>query len=270
MILALVQPQDVSIWRRAVRRLPAPWMVRVEEVGFDLAQLDGPVQGLIVRGKDPRGSAFEFAPLSALVVLHMAGSHGSIHPIPASVKNSFTSLGGYVFQAARYGNYILNNESVLVGLRSSDLMTVEWPRPTTGPGSRGSGAPVLWDEDVFSGLGVRVSRDEPEVLQAVLNAVRGDGPLWVRPGYPFIVPPSPLSFRSLNGSRVQGLLCTDISNPGGWVVLRQEDILILVEHSGDYAWSELSSLVGVTPVSILLGWVCSVIARLSVMPAEAG
>lgn len=169
-----------------------------------------------------------------------------------------------VFQAERYGSYNICHVpvSILVRGEQGAAGLVRLPRPVTGPGAATVAGSefVTWPTEMFDGLGYRVSRDERSVIEAVYAAVHGDGPLWVRPGFPFRVPASPSTFRTLEGAFVEGLLCTSVNRAGGWVVLDKDAVLLLLgNRTRNVSWPQIQHIIGVQAAAALLGWLCGFI-----------
>jgi hypothetical protein len=268
MILALVPERDLAMWRAAAARLTASWMVKVESHGYDGPALSE-CSVLLSHGPPSRSALSLAKELPAVrLTADLGVNTGKFSVQMAQDAAPGMKVAEFIFKAERFGGVSICHAPVLVALDRELDIQVEPPLPTTGPGAQGDY--VLWPTDVYEGLGVRVSRDEPNVIQAAYEATQGNGPLWVKPGFPFLVPSTPSTFRSLDGVRVEGLLCTSVSRAGGWVVLTRSDVLTLLGHPGDVSWVQIKHLVGVQPAAALLGWLCSICTRLPSASASVG
>lgn len=159
------------------------------------------------------------------------------------------------FCAERYGSLVIQHTTLYcVGL---DLVSF---KPTHGPGVVGDqGRPVLWSKETFNGLGDFVGRDDEIVISAIYEAIQGKIPLWFEPGFPGLIPDVPRSFKTLDGSNFDGVLCSSASRPGGWVVLRDEDLLTLLGYRGMgvSSWAELKMVMPFQAAAHLISWLFS-------------
>jgi len=162
------------------------------------------------------------------------------------------------FQAELFGAHsIVHRRVSLASPDGADKMGPVAFVPTHGPGAGPDGQMVLWNSEAIVGRGVRVSRDDPAVIEETFRATVGHAPLWVQPQFPFLIPRSPSTFKSLDGEPVQGLLCSSYERAGGWVVLTRRDVLDLLGHPGDVPWSRIPDLIGVQAAAALLSWLVS-------------
>lgn len=255
MILALVPEPDLTMWHEAASQLKSRGMVQVKHLGYQgslLTEAD-------VVFADIRKSTPQSLPNTELLQsLRFWAVLGDLAPFAGEDFESFSTS----FDTERFGGQTISHLQIHGG--SIEGFEVPQLLATTGPGafSEDPNHFVIWPIEPFMGLGTRVSRDEPSVIQFMYKAVQGQGSLWVKPGLPFLIPDKPLSFRALDGSTVSGILCTSVDKAGGWVVLERQDILRLLGHSGDASWVDLRSIIGLRPAAALLGWLCAVYAGL--------
>lgn len=178
--------------------------------------------------------------------------------------SGYREYRAFDFAAELYGAHMISHLRICIGARRNVEMLPRVAMPqATGPGAGPEGQLALWNAEDFVGRGVRVSRDDPAVIEETFRATVGQAPLWVQPQFPFLVPRAPSTFKSLDGETVQGLLCSSHERAGGWVVLTRRDVLDLLGHPAEVPWSRIPDLIGVQAAAALLSWLAS-----SVTPAS--
>jgi hypothetical protein len=178
-----------------------------------------------------------------------------IHPEVSG--DGYTPILSGTLEVERFGALSMARPMVTLWGREDGPWTpsnVDLPKPTHGPG-----APMaLWERGPFLGLGKMVSRDDSDVMAYRARSFQGEGPMVVQPGFPFLVPVQPHVFHTLHGSKVEGMLCASLDNPGGFCVLTCEDVLRLIGHPGQVPWDQLQNLIGVQAGAQLLRWLARI------------
>ncbi len=264
MICVLTSPRDAGLWQHACSMLRSPCSVASSSAD---APLLADARVVLVDGSEPIEVLTLFGACPPVLV-HLGLRALNMRSGDKPLYGQYSIVGSTMdrsFKAERYGARSICHKDMTVTKHGSvPKIVLSGLLPTTGPGARSEdGGFVLWRSDDLAGRGVRVSRDEPGVIEAVYRATRGDGPLWVQPGFPFLVPAQPQTFRTLDGGEVTGLLCASSDRAGGWVVLTRRDVLDILGHPGDVPWPYIPSLIGVEAAASLLGWLSTNTASVS-------
>lgn len=187
-------------------------------------------------------------------VLFMQPLPSVVPPVSETVSSSFF-FRAELFGCPLISHHLCELHSTLE--RGSSFLLP--PAHSTGPGVH-----LQWDLRRFDGRGSRVSRDDTSVLTAISKST------WIDPSFPFLV--HPRSYRCLDGSLIEGLLCKNPSDPGGWLVLSRRDVLDVLGHPGDLPWESIPSLFDAPSASVLLDWLIRIIlsGESRLPPATAG
>lgn len=160
-----------------------------------------------------------------------------------------------VLHLERFGSPVISR--VRVGVYGPEGSVVPDPPIWFGPSSS-QGPLVLWPSSIYAGLGTRLWRDDPTLQSVIYRSVRGELPVWVKPGFPFTLPNDPLTLPDLDGRPLKGLLCASVTEPGAWILLSHIDIsrlLGLVSPVSTYG--ELHREIGAAGWKGILHWAAS-------------
>lgn len=113
----------------------------------------------------------------------------------------------------------------------------------------------LWPKTRFFGRGTKVWREDHAVVESISRSMRGHGAVPVQPGFPFALSDSPQTFFSIHDDPVQGVLCASSLNPGGWVVLTEEDLSFILGRRRVIPFEQLRSTLSDLAIEGLMTWV---------------
>ena len=263
-LCVLTTPDMAPIWSVAVRSAGLQGRFRVVEVPPSMSEIPTLLDGVrLVLLDSPLWAAItHFVDIEHLVLL---SRDWSIETAVSRLDEAGYSIyRGQLFQAELFGAHSIVHRQLHFATAGVEI-DLPVLAPTHGPGAGLEDELVLWNSEDFVGRGVRVSRDDPAVIEETFRATMGQAPLWVQPEFPFLVPRAPSTFTSLDGESVQGLLCSSHERAGGWVVLTRRDVLDLLGHPGEVPWSRIPDLIGVQAAAALLSWLASSTAPTSGM-----
>lgn len=153
--------------------------------------------------------------------------------------------------------------SPLVDLRTFRLPDGVDARPFELAYGPGTSRPILRTSD-FSGLGIQIQRDDPQITANYSRIGSSDPSPWLRPGFPALA-----RFQDwlVGGRRIRGVLASSVDRPGGFVVLEPSDLARAmgyaeVLHPSCPAFSEadLDGLIPYECLCRLLDWAESVLS----------
>ena len=196
----------------------------------------------------------QVAPPLVLRVAHTAGAGWPLHTFTSAGLHAAFSVA---LEAESYGSLICSRWSFQVWTREG---TPPPPKRTHGPAALvgPTKAPRLWDTVVLAGLGAPVPADNADVARIVLDAHRGQGPLYLQPGFCTPLPRAPM-WVSVGDARLEGLLVAPSSPGDPWRMLSVADLQILLGYPPDQelSWELLLGLVPVPLAAAFLRWSAS-------------
>lgn len=149
----------------------------------------------------------------------------------------------------------------VIGSPFVDLRTFSSNRPIYPPVFRyGPGTDrLLLPMHGFMDRGTRIDRDDHQVVSVFSQLAASSIPqIWVRPGFPSIC-----RFHEweVDGKTVTATLCSDITRPGGFVLLEPADIVEVLGYDPDglsVSVEDLDGLVGLEPMRSIVEWADSI------------
>ena len=163
-----------------------------------------------------------------------------------------------------YGSYLFQRMHMTCWVaRTSGPMTMPI-RPLYGPQAvNDQGIPTVWPRGPFAYRGVPFKVLTTEAMTFIQEAVAGGQPL-VQAGMPFTIPAHVPTWdvpTDDGEKRVAGVLAHSVSDPGGFVVLTMQDILIIQGYPSDVlgddssmAIHDVSGLLSVHVADHILEW----------------